>query len=641
MRTHTGKRKWIIAGICMVLVICAVGFGLYAGGRGGKYEVGQFEVVIGGTDKARYAPGKEIQVTADVRNLTQQKADDILLETKVYHLDQEIYSDRQGLALEPEENKSISLNWQPPDTDYQGYLICLRLTDNKGNEIARDTVGVDVSSDWVKFPRYGYLCDYGEEENTEEKIGQMNRYHINAIEYYDWHALHHEPLPGNITRESPGIWEDWSGRKIYGETVRDYIENAHDRNMVNMAYNMIYAGTDSFVKDADGNSTQAAEWQLYFAPDNERGEGMFTFQMGSSPSGNGNLYFMNPLNQSWQEYIFSQENHIFEVLDFDGWHGDTVGEWGKMVDASGNPLGVGEQGEPVYEVKETYRQFLNAAKEALGEHYLSFNPVGAQGIEQVNTSNSDVLYTEFWPWDSDRNGVLYDNYQSLATEVERTMEESKPYSVDGKGKSLVVKAYINYYKTTGTLNAPGVLLCDAAVYAAGGSRLEIGNGDHMLHVEYYPDDDIPMGDELQEAMVKMADFTVAYENLLRDGQYTTENRVEIADHRVSRDGQSDTIWAYTRADGENEILHLINLLGTDNEWRDERGKKEAPAYTEELKVKYYTDKEITQVNMVSFSFEDGLSTELSFERGEDSNGRYMEFVVPVLEYWDIVYMKYS
>ena len=81
------------------------------------------------------------------------------------------------------------------------------------------------------------------------------------------------------------------------------------------------------------------------------------------------------------------------------------------------------------------------------------------------------------------------------------MEESKPYSVDGKGKSLVVKAYINYYKTTGTLNAPGVLLCDSAVYAAGGSRLEIGNGDHMLHVEYYPDDDIPMGEELQESIM--------------------------------------------------------------------------------------------------------------------------------------------
>lgn len=632
-------QKWKIPGIGILLIILGLITVLCINSRKGKFEVGQLEICIAGTDKARYAPGEAAELTAAVRNLTDQRAEGLWLQIEVYHLEQTVYSSRRELDIEPEEEKSISLSWQSPDTDYQGYLICLKLTDKKGNCIARDTIGVDVSSDWIKFPRYGYLCDYGEAEDTEAKIAQMNRYHINAIEYYDWHALHHEPLPADSTEKSPGVWEDWSGRKIYGETVGEYMKYAHEKNMVNMAYNMIYAGTDSFVKDPEGNPTEASKWQLYFAPDNERGEGAFTFEMGFSPSGNGNLYFMNPLNREWQNYIFSQENHIFEVLDFDGWHGDTVGDWGKMTDAEGNPLGTDEQGEPIYEVKDTYRQFLNAAKEALGDHYLSFNPVGAQGIEQVNTSNVDVLYTEFWPWDKDRNGMLYDTYQGLVTEVERTMEESKPYSVDGKGKSLAVKAYINYYKTTGTMNPPAVLLCDAAVYAAGGSRLEIGNGSHMLHVEYYPDDEIPMGEELEEAMVKMADFTVAYENLLRDGQATTQNRVEIAEYPVSREGKSDTIWTYTRSDDSYEILHLINLLGTDNEWRDERGKKAAPAYTGELTVKYYTDKDISRVNLASFSMDDGISRELSFQRGEDSQGSYLVFTVPGLEYWDIIYMK--
>lgn len=637
MKMNQKKRK--IAGLGIALIVLGASVSLYIHKWEGKYEMGQFEITVAGTDKARYAPGEEAVITADIRNLSQKSADDILLEMEVCHLGESVYSKQQYIALVQDEEREVTLNWQTPDRDYQGYLICLRLTDNRGNVISQDTVGVDVSSEWVKFPRYGYLCDYNEEENTDEKITQMNRYHINAIEYYDWHALHHEPLPEEITRQTPGIWEDWSGREIYGKTVRNYIQNAQDKNMVNMAYNMIYAGTDSFVKDAEGNPTQAADWQIYFAPDNERGEGMFMFQMGSSPSGNGNLFFMNPLNPDWQDYIFKQEKHALEVLGFDGWHGDTVGDWGKMVDAAGNPLGIGEDGQSVYAVKDTYRQFLNAAKEALDGYYLSFNPVGAQGIEQVNTSNSDVLYTEFWPWDQDRNGVSYNTYQSLVTEVERTMEESIPYSMDGKGKSLVVKAYINYYKTTGTMNAPGVLLCDAAVYAAGGSRLELGNGNSMLHVEYYPDDDIPMGEELQEAAVQMADFTVAYENLLRDGQRTTENCVEIENQKTSRDGQSDTIWTYTRTDGEYEILHLINLLGTDNEWRDERGKKEAPVYEERLKVKYYTDKEIEQVNMASFSLDDGMSRKLTFEKGEDSKGNYIVFTVPVLEYWDMIFMK--
>lgn len=49
-------------------------------------------------------------------------------------------------------------------------------------------------------------------------------------------------------------------------------------------------------------------------------------------------------------------------------------------------------------------------------------------------------------------------------------------------------------------------------------RLELGNGDSMLHVEYYPDDKIPMDDTLKASMRRMADFVTAYENLLRDGQ---------------------------------------------------------------------------------------------------------------------------
>ena len=596
------------------------------------------DINIKETDKARYTPGDLVTINISIRNNSHEKIADGLLKLQAVHLHQVIDTINYALALEAHESKTMSIEWQAPMQNYQGYLLCIELTDNRGMVVAQDTIGVDVSSDWLKFPRYGYLCDYGKEEETTKKIAQMNRYHINVIEYYDWHALHHEPLPPQAKKESLGDWEDWAGRKIYGETLRDYLNDAHDRNMINMAYNMIYAGTDSFVKDKDNNGTQASSWQVYLAPENDKGEGAFIFHMGFSPSGNGSLYIMNPLNSDWQHHIFREQNHIFDVLYFDGWHGDTVGDWGKVTDALGGPLGVDEQGRPIDEIKDTYRQFLNAAKEVLGRHYLSFNPVGAQGIEQVNTSHVDALYTEFWPWDNDREGIPYDTYQSLVTEIERTMEESRGFSLDGKGKSLAVKAYINYYKSTGTMNEPGVLLCDAAVYAAGGSRLELGNGNHMLHLEYYPDDRIPMGEVLQQAVKRMADFTVAYENLLRDGQITTKNKVEVEKYPFSRNGQSNTIWVYTRADKKHEILHLINLLGTDNIWRDENGDKPVPICAKDICIKYYTDKEIMQVFMASFSVNQGMSIKLPFEKGQDMEGGYIIFQIPELSYWDMVYM---
>lgn len=642
------RNIFIVVGILCIVGVITV-FAWITNHRHIEQEIKDMgiNVFIETTDKAMYTPGDVISVKgkiilpqkAKISSGAAEELSDLNLVTKVYHLDAEVDQMHEPISIKGGESKDIKLKWNSLPQDYTGYLMKVELQDKKGTVLAFDTIGVDVSSDWIKFPRYGYVCKYDANEDTTEKIDEMNRFHINAIEYYDWQALHHEPLPVSATADNPGAWEDWSGRTIDGNTVASYIEKAHKKNMVNMAYNMIYAGTDTFFKDADGNPTEAAKWQLFFAKDNDSGSGAFSFKMGSSPSGNSNLYFLNPLNTDWQNYIFAQENHIFDVLDFDGWHGDTVGDWGKMTDINGNPLGYDKNGNPIYYVKDTYRGFLNAAKEALGDKYLTFNPVGAQGIEQADTSNVDVLYTEFWPWDKDRNGITYDTYSSIVTEVERAMEESAPYSKDKKGKSLVVKAYENYYKTNGTMNAPGVRLFDAAVYAAGGSRLELGNGDHMLHVEYYPDDKILMDKKLKEKMIRMNDFTVAYENLLRDGQKTVNHNVTIADQECSKTGADNKIWTYIRADDNYEILHLINLLGTDNKWRDERGKKVAPKKVSDLIVKYYSDKDISHIYLASPDFENGSSTEMDFKQGTDNTGKYYTFKIPSLEYWDMIYMK--
>lgn len=584
------RKKRVGLRIGIVILIAGAGVMMYTMYRKNQVEWKDYKLVILDTDRAMYSPEERCVIRYQVSSMAKERKETSIV-LKVMHLEQVIAEiPVQTVWLTGGEVKTLEAQWTVPVQDFTGYLLELGFADHKGALHGSDTIGIDVSSDWVKFPRYGYLCDFGKEVDAGSKIAQMNRYHINGIEYYDWHYLHHQPLAYGITAQEPGSWKDWSGREISGETIADYIEKAKESNMVNMAYNMIYAGTDTFFKDQNGRDTKANAWKLYFAKENDRGKGDFTFHMGISPSGNGNLYFLNPLNKEWQRHIFSEELKVFSAFLFDGWHGDTVGDWGEMVTASGEPLGYQEDGTPIYQVTDTYTQFLNAAKEALGEKYLSFNPVGAQGIENANVSRTDVLYTEFWPWDKDREGKPYDTYASLVREIEQSMEDSKAVSFDKKGKSLAVKAYINYYKTNGYMNAPGVLLADAAVYAAGGSRLELGNGDRMLHVEYYPDDGILMEEALKEQMKRVYDFVVAYENLLRDGQWTTDNPVHIEGYAYGKEGASDTIWTYTRADSEYEILHLINLLGTDNEWRDERGKKAAPIEAHDLKITYYTDR---------------------------------------------------
>lgn len=593
------------------------------------------------TDKSLYNPGDIVKIFVDLKNRSNKELKNIKFIISATNLGESICEPIKISIdkLNRDEEKNFEVEWVAPNEDFKGYLIKASIENDNGREYCNKTVGVDVSSSWIKFPRYGYLHCYDENIDGKNKIDLMNRYHINGIEYYDWKYLHHKPIADGVSKENLGVWQDWAGRNIYGQTIKNYINNAKERNMVNMAYNMIYAGTNTFFWDLDGNKTKPNQWKLQFAQENERGIGDFTFRMGGSPSGNSNLYFLNPLNEEWQEYIFAEEMKVFEVLDFDGWHGDTVGDWGEMTTVDGKPLGYDEEGNPINLVTDTYTQFLNKAKEILGDKYLSFNPVGAKGIENVNISNVDVLYTEFWPWDSDREGNKYDTYYSLAREVERTMNDSRENSIDGRGKSLVVKAYINYDKVGGYMNEPAVILCDAAVYAAGGSRLEIGNGDNMLHHEYYPNDNVLMSDNLKAYMEKMSNFIVAYENILRDGQVTTDNKVEIKNIKSSKDGSDDTVWTYTREDNSYEILHLINLLETDNKWRDDIGNKNAPKFLKNINIRYYTNSDIKEIRLASPDIYNCISRDVEFKKSFDSNGNYLEFNIESLEYWNMIYLK--
>jgi dextranase len=359
----------------------------------------------------------------------------------------------------------------------------------------------------------------------------------------------------------------------------------------------------------------------------------FTCEMDAARGDVGVLQYFNLLDKDWQAYIFAREREVFEAFDFDGWHGDTIGENGRMTNANGGPLGFSAHGEPIYTVKECYTAFLNAAKRAIAPKFLDFNPVGAQGIEQVNQSDVDVLYTEFWPWDSDTDGQPYDSYLSLHRAIVRAAAQSG-------GKSLVVAAYVNYRNAAAAFNTPAVRLLDSVVFASGGARIELGNGDGMLSDEYFPADRHKRMDEsLQTAVTRLYDFAVAYENLLRDGQTPVTRTVEIEGVAVSADGAADAVWVFAKADAQQEIYHLINLCGTDTDWRDVAQTKAAPTPLNGLRVKLYTGFTVGKVLLASPDGPDLSAAEVPFTRGADARGVYIALTVPSLAYWNMIVLR--
>jgi dextranase len=162
----------------------------------------------------------------------------------------------------------------------------------------------------------------------------------------------------------------------------------------------------------------------------------------------------------------------------------------------------------------------------------------------------------------------------------------------------------------------------------------------MLSDEYFPSDHKKrMDPELQAAVQRMYDFITAYENLLRDGQKPVCRTVLVDEYDVSENGRADTIWCFGKADAGHEIIHFINLVGTDNEWRDTQQTKKAPVLLHDLRVRLYTDFAAQSVSLASPDNHDISLRELDYSTETDLEGRYILFDIPSLAYWDMILLR--
>jgi len=184
-------------------------------------------------DKARYGPGETVRF----------QVDQIRPNTVVR------YSFLGEILLE-EPLGAAQWSWQPPATDFRGYMVEL-LENKEGTQKVLGTVAVDVSSDWTKFPRYGFLSNFGpmDPDQRAAVLQGLKDFHINGIQYYDWHAKHHVPLPLDGMGEPLPQWRDLFNREVSLETVRGYIDQGHGLNMASMFYNLLFGALDPMAGD--------------------------------------------------------------------------------------------------------------------------------------------------------------------------------------------------------------------------------------------------------------------------------------------------------------------------------------------------------------------------------------------------------
>lgn len=546
------------------------------------------------TDQAAYHPGEAVAFQLTLYEEMERGS----LIVRYQHLNDVVYEEEIHLGNERE----ITWEWTPNEDDFKGYMVEVSLVNEEKDEIDHLNIAVDVSSDWSKFPRYGYLADFHEMEDEEQRavMERLNRFHINGIQFYDWQDRHDQPLKMENS-EVASTWNDIANREVSKETVETYIELAHEKNMKAMNYNLLFGANENYEDEG-----VEREWGIFKDPDQHEQD------MHPLPEEWRELYLFDPSNAGWQEFIFEKEQEVFDHLAFDGWHVDQLGHRGSIWNASGEEI----------ELWETYPVFLENAKRVLGVD-LVLNAVSQYGQAEIAQSPVNFLYTETWeqPYYEDLKQIIDENWELSNRELQ-----------------TVLAAYMNYdlSHSPGEFNTPGVLFTDAVIFASGGAHIELG--ENMLANEYFPNRNLEITEDLNEQLINYYDFSVAYQNLLRDGVEEIEKEVYSGnDISITSHAEIGSVWNFTKQKENKEILHFINFTeATSMEWKDKMGEQTEPESIHDVPITIHSEQEVGRMWMASPDINHGSAIELKF----DQKGDQVTFTLPSLKYWDMVVIEY-
>lgn len=542
------------------------------------------------TDKAIYNPGETVHFR--LKDVPKANA-----KVRYSHL---------GTVLKEENLSSAEWTWVVPSDDYKGYMVDVYETVN-GEEKVYANIAVDVSSDWAKFPRYGFLSDYGRISNNQidMNIETLNRYHINGVQFYDWMYDHQRPLAGSV--ENPAAsWPDLIGRTNYLSTVQGYIGAAHSKGMKTMFYNLAFGA----LKNAAADGVKE-EWYLYKDKNHNEKDNHHL-----DPPFRSSIYLTNPANTEWQAYLSARNKDIYTVLNFDGYHIDQLGNRGTLYNYDGNEV----------KLNESYKPFIDAMKLAEPNKRLVMNAVSGYAQDHIAKAKVDFLYTEVWSESK--------TFEALS----QVILENNKYG--NNTLSTVLAAYMNYDKSNnaGYVNAPGVLLANAVIFSFGGAHLELG--EHYLANEYFPNSNLQMKTALREALVNYYDFLVAYQNLLRDGGSFTSYTVQSIDNKLNINNwpaDKGQVAIVGKKFEKKDVIHLINFSNANSmEWRDSNGNQTEPALVKEPVIKIKVSNSAKQIWFASPDIKGGVAQKIDFTQ----TGSEITLTLPSLKYWDMIVVEY-
>lgn len=546
------------------------------------------------TDSACYHPGSTVRFRYQGTRLLSARV-------RYMHL---------GKVLHEEMLTSTEWTWQVPNQDFQGYLV--QVYQKTGSrEVVRGTIAVDVSSDWKRFPRYGFVADFGSSKDSATVAAEMdwlNRCHINGVQFQDWHYKHHWPWGGTKDGTPLDTYTDIANRTVYTSSVKNYIKAQHHRGMKSMFYNLCYGALSDAVADGVNPSLFLYTDQAHTQRDRHE----------LPSSWKSDIYLVNPSLTPWLNYSYKRIAEVYDHLDFDGFQIDQLGHRGTRYGSDGSQVNL----------PTAMARYIRGVKDKFPDKRLVMNAVSSYAAREIAaTGKVDFLYNEVW--DNEKN------FADLLT----ILDNNRRYA--GDSLNTVFAAYMNYDHKTSQFNLPGVLMADAVMFALGGSHLELG-GDHMLCSEYFPNTSLSMSDALKTRIVWYYDFLTAYQNLLRDGgALSTDASLVPTDTsgKVSINGWAPQLGGVTsiaRVKDNCTVLHLLNFTSANSlSWRDTDSSMRAPSMKSALPLSLSYDRPVEHVYVATPDQLGGAMLELDFEQHDGT----LTFTLPSLTYWTMVVIE--
>jgi len=565
------------------------------------------------TDKCSYSPGETVTLTMSSAppsgtRIRYRFMGDIIADT--------LFSSRNW-------------TWTTPSEDFRGYMVEVYRPGEDTDEIMA-TIAIDVSSDWTRFPRYGFVATFGSDKTQAKARTEMkwlNRCHINGVQFQDWHYRHDWPLGG--TREG-GLWttyKDIANRTIYTSAVKNYIKAQHDRGMKSIFYNLCFGVLDGWEELGI-----KPEWFIY------KDKNHTTPDKHDLPdSWKSDIYVVNPGIEGWQSYLAERNDEVYSFLDFDGYQIDQLGGRGTVYDYDGNSINL----------RDGFSSFINHMKNRHPDKRLIMNAVGQWGVSQIAESGKvDFFYSEVW---GNQEGNSLTSGKGRFSNIKSVIDENL-----SKNPALrsVLAAYMNYLTDDKNFNTPGVVMADAVMFALGGSHLELG-GDHMLCSEYFPSNDMKWHSQIEDWMTRYYDFFTAYENLLRD-QWTEKTGIKATCSTVTIntwEPVANQVTMLAREVNGRQVIHLLNFTHEESAtdvnddymlcWHDNMATRPWPKRFENLSIRLTGMTGMGKVRRVWAASPDycgGAMQELTEYRYTSASGT-VTLTLPSLQFWTMIVIE--